>query len=1672
MKVCKFTLNLDNGTQVPFDNELQLTEALLEKYRFVPKYGDIVFDNVLHSTAMLQARKIIDDNNLDFQEMLDNHQVTIEAPANDFDTETYVCHKAGVAGTNKFMASLCIDDDPDHPIFPLFNQDNYWNNQFKKWKAGEMTDEQRAELSDLLGREVTTIEDKAEQDLIRKTYTEKWKAQGHIGNTLHAVMCIFFSDTEKSKKGIGNPVREMKGDLLKDYIKKRLPKNPSDPDKKIYEEISDEQLDELIEYAQKLYQDFKVRFGENAIYMPEIAMMTPLTKPTTITRDDGTTYTADNMMGVLDLVVIDSNGNIQIVDYKTSPKPYSNYDDAKKRTFYYQLASYRRLLQRAGANLGYKAGLYIAPMELQGFRKEGDVWTYDKLKGYEKAGVGNNETTQLVDLSHEILGGPDSYSINYNLDKVLPEGSNIKVAPTGVLEYVHNWMAKWFKEYGTYNIDKEVIQYVKDHGLDKRNNQNKFEFTAFYPRHKTFQADRIEELYKPIKEQLEQNKKQRGNWVRDLKRQIANAKATGQTSIHFTGITENKGKDPDWLTHTLEKYVNGHWEIQNEGFETLESLGMLVMRNTITQQLEVIKVSNKPVHTETKINNRENITGVFEPDIVEDNNDRSLILKSNWGNIELMEAMLALNQCPSLFDNNQAGLSQILVLDMLGNTSMPATNAELMYNFNKLAKLSKLPENNFSTDNPTKKPRIKMMSFLEVAKDHLYEILYEGNTHHWTTLPEQWKDLQSASNNLERVIENPSKARAALLALAQQLESKLGVKGVQKNPYSAEQEPAKKLLQEIYFAISEIDGYDVRQQTVKDAQWFDDLKKVIVKGHSGTDTDNQGFLQNPALNRLAKATTIAYQNTRDAVQRVKNDLRPLLENLKKDANLGYLYERTLFNQTDLYKGLIYQDRSGDILFRNPDSDPKLSTAQREFLRHILYRINVNRFVPKDMQSNEQYIADTFDNIVNGDDPTAYYRVPLKLASKASKASNKGGLSGMFSGFKEILKAWNPNTAADYVKEHFENFIDGEGSDKTKDIQENNLWEMTNIFDRGEGSHRLAYIEEKGGLEAFETNIEELLLHQTFAYEQQNNLNEIFPMIRATMMNAAAQGLIQNTEYTNTLEYISKYVRNKIFNQSLVDPTMKGSKIVLGKLQSFASALALAFSPSQFYQHLDGFWKDISLFIRKPDGETSFTFANLKDAWIGSYRDMVMQWGNGNSVVEMLNEYYGINDMDMNSYVDKIKQQQGFFYNFDSLMFRFASRPDFYNRMTIFTAQMRGDGCYDAHYKDKNGKLCYDWTLDKRFDLFSKIKPADAKKLTGDQLKKYQDQAALYYAMAEQMVREHTRDSNGKLFEIDMNDPKPLPKAYTTEQSEGMKALGDMIYGYYSHEKKSLMQSTTIGSLFMQMNTYWSSKKNQFLAPGGIKYMGRMEHYSEPERDENNQIVLDEKGNAKQIKYYQVTDGNGNLTGEIVSDKDLEANEELREKVIPFMQWKGQFHEGIFVTLMNQFRSLIHSDKESIGDKFKDVHNQYWNNPDENLRRAYRSNIKQFWYDLFGWLLIGCIFGPALEKAARDYMKDNGNDSLDEAIQNSIYTVAAHCFSTSGADFNALKSIGGIGVSWTPFSVQTFTRLTQNFVNVLGGDKSFYDAMISTSAATRSMRPLFDYIGDETGWNVARNDEVE
>jgi len=84
-------------------------------------------------------------------------------------------------------------------------------------------------------------------------------------------------------------------------------------------------------------------------------------------------------------------------------------------------------------------------------------------------------------------------------------------------------------------------------------------------------------------------------------------------------------------------------------------------------------------------------------------------------------------------------------------------------------------------------------------------------------------------------------------------------------------------------------------------------------------------------------------------------------------------------------------------------------------------------------------------------------------------------------------------------------------------------------------------------------------------------------------------------------------------------------------------------------------------------------------------------------------------------------------------------------------------------------------------------------------------------------------------------------------------MADKMYGYYSHEKKALMQSSLIGALFWQMNTYWSGKKNQWFAISSVKDRGHFNHYSEVVLDENGQPVIENGKEKREYFYYQVDD---------------------------------------------------------------------------------------------------------------------------------------------------------------------------------------------------------------------------
>ena len=73
----------------------------------------------------------------------------------------------------------------------------------------------------------------------------------------------------------------------------------------------------------------------------------------------------------------------------------------------------------------------------------------------------------------------------------------------------------------------------------------------------------------------------------------------------------------------------------------------------------------------------------------------------------------------------------------------------------------------------------------------------------------------------------------------------------------------------------------------------------------------------------------------------------------------------------------------------------------------------------------------------------------------------------------------------------------------------------------------------------------------------------------------------------------------------------------------------------------------------------------------------------------------------------------------------------------------------------------------------------------------------------------------------------------------------------------------------------------------------------------------------------------------------------------FYKWEGRFEEGILLTLNKVLNDLIVGSykKGSVREGWKLMTNDVWNNEDENLRRAYRSNLRQLFYDLFMLLFV-------------------------------------------------------------------------------------------------------------------------
>lgn len=110
-----------------------------------------------------------------------------------------------------------------------------------------------------------------------------------------------------------------------------------------------------------------------------------------------------------------------------------------------------------------------------------------------------------------------------------------------------------------------------------------------------------------------------------------------------------------------------------------------------------------------------------------------------------------------------------------------------------------------------------------------------------------------------------------------------------------------------------------------------------------------------------------------------------------------------------------------------------------------------------------------------------------------------------------------------------------------------------------------------------------------------------------------------------------------------------------------------------------------------------------------------------------------------------------------------------------------------------------------------------------------------------------------------------------------------------------------------------------------------------------------------------------------------------------------------------------------------------------------------------FLLLGELFGNMLVKASLEYQKRNKNKTFEDALTNTLFSLSTKMFKQSVSDFNFLDSFAGRLTSWNPFALSTMTNLYNNYSRAIFGEDRLYDAFINTTTATRTMRPIFEFI---------------
>lgn len=1354
--------------------------------------------------------------------------------------------------------------------------------------------------------------------------------------------------------------------------------------------------------------------------------------------------------GRIDCIKIKKDGSIQIYDFKTSASMRANA--IKDCTHYAQLYAYSKMLSEYGipeSKINY-VNIHISytqgKLQLDSDNQQGKFRIFDtkRLPGNAAIYRANIHTVlrQYFPLTKSKISDTEKKQKNEHLlslyDKIWTEKDLLKDTKEHLGDWISNLGDKSFKsiaygfKYYTAEVNGDTIILRTPGEKDLIINYDQF-----------------------LNEEFEARQARKADILLQFKEALASHSKEAIANLMSTSRNRNVN-----IINTLGCYATDNWEVVgfHEGNNTLEdssvfdSLGIIVMRNTVNNSYDFINLSENVNFDYTfKLQNEKGdlskeLLGNLIPSRTLQKYENGN-MPASIGNIRLLQTLLAIGE----FGDNLQTNGQPLKVGNVQCISSVSGLGTFTMNYAPLIQQLKIAYS--ATTNSETKAQLKealdglnsmqYVSFEELLQQKLSGLAQLSLDASYTKLS---SDLNEITNGILSIDETIEKLENFQKELRTQFSSELTVQD--KFAINSLGTDLQKLDAYVSMLINTYKGLTTDQAYVTSGMSVDYDNSLragyqAIRQGAISKTNSNGVLITGLLQGLNSATP--YANPDDTVRslatlftygttRVQLEAEKFIEDQNratskwlssKESNFETL---ALSNHRSYYENLFVHDANGKVAktfeFKNPYTDNSLLEADKEFLKASIW--NIMRLKAPNMDPNLKKLSwtelsskgheedlKTFKQTLMTE--AKWLKIPLRTASDTTllKSLFKALIKGNTQDIKDIWKRklekgrswWDPSGLSDKQLQ--------KRDEKLDTLQAYNMY-AENESDR---SKRL----QDASPEQFEWNINFLVNDLIYTYVTVDVNKQLLETTDRALATLNVIEMITGRDLSGQREAIKDRVAISLYNTNRVDKDYKDVTDTVAHVRNVLNLGSIAFRPMLMAKELNVgriknflhtgrgyFGDDITLKIMLEAEKIVFGEGVVGDKWSKLTGQMKPA---DRSKVEALNWLYRIANMDSNIISQKtLADRTGIMNTGGDIAYYTNTRPDWYNRMAIMVARMIADGTWEAHYLDENNHLVYDMNKDKRYNIFTKYLGKIEPDKDSVNFKEFQKQKARYIYCLESFVKAGFKKADGTAYKYG----DKLPIAYTVNETNSIKEITGMLYGYYNHEEKTGFQAGTYAHLFMSFKTYLAGElKYYFALPGGKSSIGKIAHMTDgiPTEQYPNGTPLYRQWDEVSETFITTTD---------VFNKEGQPNE-------PIYGWVGDTKEGLVTSLLM-----------CIGDIFSEEGRK-----DLRENKARRRNAEIFLLRL----LFQAIFGTILA-----LLLTGGEDEDVDAMSGAAIKVGQKVANDLSFYHSIIEPVDDLGI----VGVDYLTNLATTTVNVLTGeDKQLNQILYKGASAIRDWKDFLE-----------------